>query len=156
MVGLKMRSKNAVKIPFFTFWTQGLGNVPYSRYDPYSFFGWQKVVLAQAGYDNNFQKFRNLQDLNLGKRHLMTRLKFSNFHVSISKCIISVTGRDIINLSNFCKKPDTGNRIKIHLWKFSVQKFRGFLIQNLDSKQLKVRNKINLETQKVSWNHVFR
>ena len=33
----------------------------------------------------------------------MTRLKFSNFHVSISKCIISVTGRDIINLSNFSK-----------------------------------------------------
>ena len=33
----------------------------------------------------------------------MTRLKFSNFHVSISKCIISVTGRDIINLSNLKK-----------------------------------------------------
>ena len=53
--------------------------------------------------DENFKKFRNFQDSNLGKRHLMTRLKFSNFHVSISKCIISVTGRDIINLSNFSK-----------------------------------------------------
>ena len=33
----------------------------------------------------------------------MTRFEFSNFHVSISKWIISMTGRDIINLSNFHK-----------------------------------------------------